>query len=55
MPVLGAHWQGDDPYDAEVFYQNDSFIKLYGDLSGQEIDPVGFAEKKFYLALLIPI
>ena len=40
MPVLGARWQGDDPYAAAVFYQNDSFVELYGDLSGQRMEEV---------------
>jgi len=38
MPVLGARWQGDDPYAATVFFQNDSCINLYGDLSGQRME-----------------
>jgi len=40
MPVLGARWQGDDPYAASVFFQNDSFINLFGDLSGQRMQDV---------------
>lgn len=37
MPVLGARWQGDDPSEALVFFQNDSFTKLYGNLDGQRM------------------
>ena len=40
MPVLGARWHGDDAYEAAVFFQNDSFINLYGDLSGQRMEDV---------------
>jgi len=40
MPILGARWHGDDPHEAEVFFQNDSFTKLYGDLVGQRIEDV---------------
>ncbi len=40
IPILGARWYGDDPHEAEVFFQNDSFIKLYGDLIGQRMEDV---------------
>jgi len=37
MPILGARWHDDDPHEAEVFFQNDSFVKLYGDLFGHRM------------------
>ena len=40
MPVLGARWLGDDPHTASVFFQNNSFINLFGDLSGQRMQDV---------------
>ncbi len=40
MPVLGACWQGDNPYEAEIFFQNDSFAELYGDFLGRRLENV---------------
>lgn len=40
IPILGARWDGDDPHEAEVFFQNESFLKQYGDLVGQRMEDV---------------
>ena len=37
MPVLGARWYGDDPYEAEIFYENNSFIKTFGSVEGMHL------------------
>lgn len=40
IPIMAARWQGEDPYAAEVVYQNEEFVKLYGDLMHQRLTDV---------------
>lgn len=36
-PIMAARWPGDDPYEAEIFFQNDCFTRLYGSLLGRRL------------------
>ncbi|MDX8403586.1 MAG: GGDEF domain-containing protein, partial [Mariprofundaceae bacterium] len=35
--IMAAHWFGDDPFEAEIFFQNDCFTELYGSLLGHRL------------------
>jgi len=43
MPIVAAHWEGDDPGEATIFYENDLFVELYGSYQG--ISVIDFFEK----------
>lgn len=36
-PIMAARWSGDDPFEAEIFFQNDCFTRLYGSLLGRRL------------------
>jgi len=37
IPIMAARWPDDDPYAAQVFFQNARFTDLYGNLLGQDL------------------
>ncbi len=37
IPIMAARWPEDDPYAAQIFFQNERFTELYGSLRGQSL------------------